>query len=58
MKLIFWVAAIVSTIGVRGFASLMIVPPLLGGVWYLMARRERQTSLIQAATERVRGLGG
>ena len=58
MKPVLWIAALVATIGVRGFAKLLIVPPLVFGVWFFIVRRDRQTGRIQAATERLRGLGG
>ena len=58
MKPVLWIAALVATIGVRGFAKLLIVPPLVVGVWYLMVRRHRQSGRIQAATEKLRGLRG
>ena len=59
MTLILWGAAIVATIGARGLAVLLVVPPLLGGaLWYLTRSTTRQTSRIQAATEKLRGLGG
>ena len=59
MKLILWGAAIVATIGGRGLAVLLVVPSMVFGVWYLMVRRDRQSGLIvQAATEKLRGLGG
>ena len=59
MKLMLWAGAIVATIGGRGIAVLLVVPSLVVGVWYLMVRRERQSGrIIQAATEKLRGLGG
>ena len=53
-----WVTAIVATIGVRGFASMMIVGSLVMGVLYLMVRRNGASVRVQAATEKLRGLGG
>jgi len=59
MKLALWIAAVAATIGARGLAVLLVVPPLLGGaMWYLTRRTTRQTSRIQTATEKLRGLGG
>jgi hypothetical protein len=48
----------VATIGVRGFASMMIVGSLVMGVLYLMVRRNGASVRVQAATEKLRGLGG
>jgi hypothetical protein len=58
VKLMLWAGAIVATIGGRGIAVLLVVPSLAAGVWYLMVRRNRQSGRVQAATERLRGLGG
>jgi hypothetical protein len=58
VKPVLWIAALVATIGVRGFAKLLIVPPLVFGVWFFIVRRARHGSRIQAATEKLRGLGG
>jgi len=58
VKLILWGAAIVATIGGRGLAALLVVPPMVFGVWYLIARRDRQSGRIQAATDKLRELGG
>ena len=59
MNPILWGTAIVATIGVRGFASLMVVVSLVMGVGYLMVRRERRIAgSFRAATEKLRGLGG
>jgi hypothetical protein len=59
MKLILWVGAIVATVGMRGLASLMVVGSLVTGVLYLVYRRERRVgNAFQAATEKLRGIGG
>jgi hypothetical protein len=59
VKLILWGAAIVATIGGRGLAALLVVPPLLVGVWYLVVRRDQKIGrVLQDATEKLRGLGG
>ena len=59
MKLIFWGTAIVASIGVRGFASLMIVGSLVMGVGYLMVRRDQKIGrVLQDATEKLRGVRG
>tara|TARA_Y100000310_G_scaffold5506_1_gene6405 strand:+ start:610 stop:798 length:189 start_codon:yes stop_codon:yes gene_type:complete len=60
VKLILWGAAIVATIGARGLAVLLVVPPLVvGALWYLTRRTDKQAGrTIQAATEKLRGLGG
>jgi hypothetical protein len=56
VKLILWIAALVATIGGRGLAALLVVPPMVFGVWYLIVRRDRRGGRIQAATEKLRGL--
>ena len=59
MNPILWGTAIVATIGVRGFASLMVVVSLVMGVGYLMVRRDQKIGrVLQDATEKLRGLGG
>ena len=59
MNPILWVTAIVATIGVRAFASLMIVGSLVTGVLYLMVRRDQKIGrVLQDATEKLRGVRG
>mgnify|MGYP005826423987 CR=1 FL=1 len=59
MKPMLWIAAILATIGFRGASLLMLLSLMVGGVWYLMVRRDRQIGPILAtATEKLRGLGG
>jgi hypothetical protein len=49
----------VATIGVRGFASLMVVVSLVMGVGYLMVRRDQKIGrVLQDATEKLRGVRG
>ena len=56
---ILWGTAIVASIGVRGFASLMIVGSLVMGVGYLMVRRDQKIGrVLQDATEKLRGVRG
>ena len=59
MNPILWGTAIVATIGVRGFASLMVVVSLVMGVGYLMVRRDQKIGrVLQDATEKLRGVRG
>jgi|TARA_Y100000310_G_C20618610_1_gene782014 preprotein translocase subunit YajC len=59
MKLALWAGAILATIGGRGLASLLVALSLVTGVLYFMVRRDRRGgNAFQAATEKLRGLGG
>jgi hypothetical protein len=58
MKLALWIAAVAASIGGRGIAALLVTPPLVVGVWFLVVRRARHGGRIQAATEKLRGIGG
>ena len=58
MKILLWATALVATVGGRGLAAILVVPPLVAAVFYLVVRRNRQGGRIQAATEKLRELGG
>ena len=57
MKLLIWLAAIWAVTGFRGLLALVLAASAASGALYLMVRRTRP-SVIMAATERLRGLGG
>jgi hypothetical protein len=58
MKILLWATALVATVGGRGLAAILVVPPLVAGVWYLMRRTNRRSARVQAATDSLRELGG
>ena len=59
MKLALWIAAVAASIGGRGIAALLVTPPLVAAVWYLMVRRDQKIGrVLQAATEKLRGVRG